>query len=317
MEFFHGKTNIDFMGRAALPAAIFSAVLSLVCMGSMIVRGFNFGIDFTGGVLIEAGYEQAPDLAVIREQLRGAGFAEAQVQNFGSTREVLVRLPPVEGAADDLAAQGGALGQEVIELLRQDGQQVELRRIEFVGPNVGEDLIERGVLAVLAALFLILLYVMFRFQWKFSVGAIVATLHDVIVVMGVFSIFGLQFDLSVLAAVLAVLGYSLNDTIVVFDRVRENLKKTRRGNTVEVLNTAINETLSRTVITHGTTSLVVLALLFFGGETLRGFSIAMMAGIVFGTYSSIYIATATTMWLKVTPADLAPPRKEEQVDEMP
>lgn len=317
MEFFHGKTNIDFMGRAALPAAIFSAVLTVVCIGSMFVRGFNFGIDFTGGVLIEAGYEQAPDLAVIREQLHGAGFAEAQVQNFGTTRDVLVRLPPIEGEADDLAAQGGALGQEIIKLLRQGGQQVELRRIEFVGPNVGEDLIERGVLAVLAAMFLILLYVMFRFQWKFSVGAIVATFHDVIVVMGVFSIFGLQFDLSVLAAVLAVLGYSLNDTIVVFDRVRENLKKTRRGTTVEVLNTAINETLSRTIITHGTTSLVVLALLFFGGETLRGFSIAMMVGIVFGTFSSIYIATATTMWLKVTPADLAPPKKAEQVDEMP
>jgi preprotein translocase subunit SecF len=204
-----------------------------------------------------------------------------------------------------------------MQLLRKNGQQVDLRRVEFVGPNVGDDLIENGILAVMAALFLILLYVMFRFQWKFSVGAIIATLHDVIVVIGIFSLFRLQFDLSVLAAVLAVLGYSLNDTIVVFDRVRENLRKTRRGSTESVLNTAINETLSRTIITHGTTSLVVVALVLFGGETLRGFSIAMLAGIIFGTYSSIYIATAATMWLKITPADLAPPKKTEQADELP
>jgi preprotein translocase subunit SecF len=316
MEFFRSRTNIDFMG-VAVPAAVFSAVLSLACFGSIIVRGMEFGIDFTGGVLIEAGYEQVPDLGVIREDLRAGGYAEAQVQNFGTARDVLVRLPPVETADGDLANQGGRIGQEILELLRKDGQQVDLRRVEFVGPNVGDDLIEGGILAVLAALFLILLYVMFRFQWKFSVGAIVATLHDVIVVLGIFSLIGLQFDLSVLAAVLAVLGYSLNDTIVVFDRVRENLKKSRKGSTMAVLNTAINETLSRTVITHGTTSLVVVALLLFGGETLRGFSVAMLAGIVFGTYSSIYIATATTMFLKVTPTDLMPVKKSEQIDEMP
>ncbi len=316
MEFFHGTTTFDFMGKAR-PAAAFSLVLSLICIGSIIFRGLEFGIDFTGGVLIEAGYEQAPDLAVIRDELRSGGFTDALVQNFGTARDVLVRLPPREEAGTDLANQGGQLGQEVLELLRQQGAKVTLRRVEFVGPNVGEDLIEGGILAVLMALFLILLYVMFRFQWKFSVGAIVATFHDVIVVLGIFSVFGLQFDLSVLAAVLAVLGYSLNDTIVVFDRVRENLKRTRRGTTLDILNTAINETLSRTVITHGATSLVVLALLLFGGATLRGFSIAMMAGIVFGTYSSIYIATATTLWLKITPADLAPPKRTDQADEMP
>jgi preprotein translocase subunit SecF len=229
-----------------------------------------------------------------------------------------VRLPPQPSTDENnLANQGGKLGATVLELLRQRGEKVDLRRVEFVGPNVGEDLIEGGVLAVVMALLLILLYVMFRFQWKFSVGAVVSTIHDVVVVLGVFSLFHIPFDLAVLAATLAVLGYSLNDTIVVFDRVRENLKKSRRGTTVEILNTAINETLSRTIITHGTTSLVVLALLFYGGETLRGFSIAMLTGIVFGTYSSIYIATATTLWLKITPADLAPPKRAEQIDEMP
>jgi preprotein translocase subunit SecF len=316
MEFFHKKTNIDFMG-VAVPAAVFSVVLSLVCIGSILFRGMEFGIDFTGGVLIEAGYEEVPDLAVIREELRTAGYAEAQVQNFGTARDVLVRLPPISTAEGDLANQGGRIGQEILQLLRQDDQKVQLRRVEFVGPNVGDDLIESGILAVLAALFLILLYVMFRFQWKFSVGAIVATLHDVIIVLGIFSLFGLQFDLSVLAAVLAVLGYSLNDTIVVFDRVRENLKRSRKGSTMAVLNTAINETLSRTVITHGTTSLVVAALLLFGGETLYGFSVAMLVGIVFGTYSSIYIATATTLFLRVSPADLMPAKKAEEVDELP
>lgn len=315
MEFFHGKTHFDFMGKA-VPAAIFSVVLSLVCIGGMVVRGFNFGIDFTGGVLIEAGYEQPPDLGQIREELKAGGFPEAQVQNFGTARDVLVRLPPREEEGD-LANQGGKLGEQVLQLLRQKGEKVQLRRVEFVGPNVGEDLIEGGIIAVLVALFLILLYVMFRFQWKFSVGAVVSTLHDVIVVLGVFALFQFQFDLSVLAATLAVLGYSLNDTIVVFDRVRENLKRSRRGEPASILNIAINETLSRTIITHGTTSLVVLALLFFGGETLRGFSIAMLTGIVFGTYSSIYIATATTLWLKVTPADLAPPKRPEQADELP
>jgi preprotein translocase subunit SecF len=317
MEIFHRRTSIDFMGQA-IPATIFSVIVTLACLGSIAFRGLEFGIDFTGGVLIEAGYEQPPDLGMIREELAGAGFAEAQVQNFGSTRDVLVRLPPVKGAEGDLANQGGKLGQQVLEVLRSRGEQVTLRRVEFVGPNVGEDLIEGGILAVLASLGLILLYIMLRFQWKFAVGAVVATIHDAIVVVGVFSLFGLQFDLASLAAVLAVIGYSLNDTIVVFDRVRENLKRNRRGqDTAGILNVAINETLSRTIITHGTTSLVVVALLLFGGETLFGFSVAMMAGIVFGTYSSIYIATATTLYLKVTPADLAPPKKVDQVDDMP
>lgn len=317
MEFFHGKTNIDFMGKA-VPAAIVSAIISLICIGSLAIRGLDFGIDFTGGVLIEAGYEKPADLAVIREELSAGGFVDAQVQNFGTARDVLVRLPP-QGDSSEVGENAGAkLGEEVLKRLRSRGETVELRRIEFVGPNVGDDLIEGGILSVFAALVLILLYVMFRFQWKFSVGAVVSTLHDVIVVLGVFSLFHIPFDLSVLAATLAVLGYSLNDTIVVFDRVRENLKKSRRvGHTAEILNVAINETLSRTIITHGTTSLVVLALLFFGGLTLRGFSIAMLVGIVFGTYSSIYIATATTLWLKVTAADLAPPKRSEQLDELP
>jgi preprotein translocase subunit SecF len=316
MEFFRRRTRIDFMGKA-VPAAVLSAVLTLIAIGSLIVRGMEFGIDFTGGVLIEVGYQEPADLGAIRQALERGGFPDAQVQTFGTARDVLVRLPPRVGSEADLASQGGELSAEIMGLLRQSGERVALRRVEFVGPNVGGDLIEGGVLAVLLSLALILVYVMFRFQWKFGVGAIVSTAHDVIVVVGIFSFFGLQFDLSVLAATLAVLGYSLNDTIVVFDRVRENLRRTRRGTTAEILNTAINETLSRTIITHGTTSLVVLALLLFGGETLRGFSIAMLSGIIVGTYSSIYIATATTMWLKVTPVDLMPPKRTGPADELP
>lgn len=310
MNFFKKKTRIDFMGKARA-AAIFSAVLSLVCVVSLAIRGLVFGIDFTGGVLLEVGYQQTADLAAIRSQLAQSGFAEAQVQNFGTSRDVLIRLPP---RAD---AEAGKIGQEIIEVLRAKGQQVELRRVEFVGPNVGEDLVENGILALIFSLALIFIYVIFRFQWKFSAGAVVSTFHDAIVTVGIFSIFGLHFDLSVLAAVLAIIGYSLNDTIVIFDRIRENFRRMRRGTVIEIMNVSINETLSRTIITHGTTSLVVLALLIFGGETLRGFSIAMMIGIVFGVYSSIYIASATALWLDVSPAELMPPKKTEQAEETP
>jgi preprotein translocase subunit SecF len=310
MEFFKRKTHIDFMGRAR-EAAIFSIVVSLICIGSLVIKGLEFGIDFTGGVLVEVGYEQTADLNAIREKLSAGGFADSQVQNFGTSRDVLIRLPPRE------EAESGKIGQQILSVLREGGDQVALRRVEFVGPNVGEDLVSNGILAVVFALILIFFYVIFRFQWKFSAGAIVATFHDVLVVIGIFSIFSIPFDLSVLAAVLAVLGYSLNDTIVVFDRIRENFRRIRRGEVIQIFNTAINETLSRTIITHGTTSLVVVALLVFGGETLRGFAIAMMIGIVFGTYSSIYIASATALWLKVSPVELMPPKKTEEADSTP
>jgi preprotein translocase subunit SecF len=309
MEFFKGKTHIDFMGKARIAAA-FSVTLTLISLGSIAVRGLNYGIDFTGGVLLEVGYAGAADVGAIRRELASGGFDDAQVQNLGSSHEVLIRLLPK-------STDSGQVGQKILGLLRQTHPDVQLRRVEFVGPQVGADLILSGILAVVVALLLILIYVMFRFQWKFSVGAIVATFHDAIIVVGAFSVFWIPFDLSVLAAVLAIIGYSLNDTIVIFDRIRENFRKVRRGTVSEIMNTAINETLSRTIITHSTTSLVVVSLLVFGGKTLSGFSIAMMVGIVFGTYSSIYIASTAALALKVSPIELDPPKETKKAESMP
>jgi preprotein translocase subunit SecF len=310
MEFFKGKTTFDFMGKSRI-AAVFSAVLLVASFTSFAVRGLNLGIDFTGGVLVEVGFATPPDLAVVRAELEANGFPSVQVQNFGTARDVLIRLPPLDDA------NGGKVGNQIIEVLRTNSPDVQLRRVEFVGPQVGKDLTEQGTLAVLSALALILVYIMVRFQWKFAVGAIVAALHDPIITVGVFSEFGIQFDLSVLAGVLAILGYSLNDTIVIFDRIRENMRRARKGEVADIMNTSINETLSRTLMTHGMTSTVVVALLLLGGESLHGFSIALAVGIIVGTYSSIYIASATAMWLKVSTADLMPVKKEAQVDEMP
>jgi preprotein translocase subunit SecF len=309
MEFFKGKTHIDFMGKARYAAA-FSIALTVISLGSIAIRGLNFGIDFTGGVLLEVGYSQPADVSAIRSELTSGGYDDAQVQNLGSSREVLIRLLPK-------GADSSQVGQKILALLKQTHPDVVMRRVEFVGPQVGQDLILSGVLAVVVALFLILIYVMFRFQWKFSVGAIVATFHDAIIVVGVFSVFWIPFDLSVLAAVLAIIGYSLNDTIVIFDRIRENFRKIRRGTVADIMNTAINETLSRTIITHSTTSLVVVSLLVFGGKALSGFSIAMMVGIVFGTYSSIYIASAAALALKVSPVELDPPKDTRKAESTP
>jgi preprotein translocase subunit SecF len=302
--------------RYARVISTISAILMLLSIGSLFVRGLNLGIDFTGGVLLEVGYPDTADLAAIRERLAGGGYPDAQVQNFGTSKDVLIRLPPRkegEGGAD----AGGRIGQEVLAVLRAGDAGVELRRVEFVGPQVGKDLTEQGTLSVLAALVLILVYVMFRFQWKFALGAVLATAHDAVVTVGIFSLFGIPFDLSVVAAVLALIGYSLNDTVVVFDRIRDNFRTVRRGTPEEVIDRSINETLSRTLITSGVTLLVVIALLLFGGEVLRGFSIALAFGIGFGTYSSIYVASALAYFLKVSPADLMAVKKTEQVDEMP
>lgn len=309
MEFFKGKTHIDFMGKARM-AAVFSIALTLISLGSLAFRGLNFGIDFTGGVLLEVSYSEAADVAAIRTELTAGGFDDAQVQNLGSSREVLIRLLPK-------GADSSQVGQKILGLLRQTHPDVQLRRVEFVGPQVGADLILSGILAVVVALLLILIYVMFRFQWKFSVGAIVATFHDAIIVVGVFSVFWIPFDLSVLAAVLAIIGYSLNDTIVIFDRIRENFRKIRRGTVSDIMNTSINDTLSRTIITHSVTSLVVVSLLAFGGKALSGFSIAMMVGIVFGTYSSIYIASSAALALKVSPVELDPPKDTQKAESTP
>lgn len=313
LEFFSTKTNFNFLGRRRL-----LAVTSTVLMGlSLIllipgVRGLNFGIDFTGGVLLEVGYSGPADLSDIRSRLAASGFGDAQVQNFGSARDVMIRVMPREGVNSQQEAS------DILEVLRQGDATVQLRRTEFVGPQVGEELSEQGALAGLFAFLMIGIYVAARFQWKFAVGALVATLHDPVITLGIFALFQIPFDLSSLAAILAIVGYSVNDTVVVFDRIRENFRKVRRGTAEEIMNLSVNETLSRTIITSVVTLLVVVAMLVFGGETLRGFSIALCIGIFIGTYSSIYIASAVALALKAGPADVTVVKKDKDaLDSMP
>lgn len=304
MELLKKQTNIDFMRQRKL-ALIFSGVLLLVSLASVGVRGLNYGIDFTGGTLIEVGYPQSADLGQVRIDLAAAGFPEATVQYFGTTRDVLVRLAP----RDDLSK--AELSSNVLRLLRKNGgDDMQLRRVEFVGPQVGEELTEQGGLAMLIALGAILIYVSLRFQWKFSLGAVAALFHDVIVTIGFFSVLGLEFDLTVLAAVLAVIGYSLNDTIVVFDRVRENFRTMRKGTAVQIFNASLNQTLSRTIITSLTTLLVLVALFFLGGELIHEFATALIVGVIIGTYSSIYVASTSALALGVIKADFMPVQKE-------
>ena len=307
MELLRLRREIDFFGQRRI-ATILSVVLVLVSLGSLATRQLNLGIDFTGGVLLEVGYQADADLGVIRSDLGAAGYADAQVQNFGAARDVLIRIPP-RGNVD---AEG--VGEELLGVLRAGGEQVDLRRVEFVGPQVGQELTERGGLAVLFALLMILLYVMFRFQWKFALGSVAALAHDVIIILGIFSVFQLPFDLTILAAALAVIGYSLNDTIVVFDRIRENFRRIRTSDAQAVMNTSVNQMLGRTVITSLTTLLVLVALFLFGGEALKGFSSALIIGVVVGTYSSIYVAGNTALALKVSTVDLLPPKKETAND---
>lgn len=307
MELLRLRREIDFFGRRRI-ATVVSLALIAISLGSLALRGLNFGIDFTGGVLLEVGYETDADLGGIRSQLEAAGYGDAKVQNFGAARDVLIRILPREGAD----ARG--LGEELLEVLRGGGAQVDLRRVEFVGPQVGEELTERGGLAVLFALIMILLYVMFRFQWKFAVGSVAALAHDVIIILGMFSVFQLPFDLTILAAALAVIGYSLNDTIVVFDRIRENFRRIRTSDAEGIMNTSVNQMLGRTIITSLTTLLVLVALFLFGGEALKGFSSALIIGVVVGTYSSIYVAGNSALALNVSTTDLLPPKKETGTD---
>jgi len=304
MEILKTKTNIDFMGQRKL-ALIFSGMLLLVAFASFAVRGLNYGIDFTGGTLIEVGYTESADLAQVRADLGQAGFSEAVVQYFGTTHDVLVRLAP----RDDVSK--AELSSDVLRVLRKSGgDDMKLRRVEFVGPQVGEELTEQGGLAMLIALGAILVYVSLRFQWKFSLGAVAALFHDVIITIGFFSILALEFDLTVLAAVLAVIGYSLNDTIVVFDRVRENFRTMRKGTAVEIFNASLNQTLSRTLMTSLTTLLVLVALFFLGGELIHEFATALIVGVVIGTYSSVYVASTSALALGVIKTDLMPVPKE-------
>jgi preprotein translocase subunit SecF len=310
MEFFKPGTQIDFMGHRKA-AVILSILLIVISIASIAVNKFNFGIDFTGGTLIEVAYPEIADLGAVRSAL-AEDFADAQVLHFGSARDVLIRIAP---RPDESSA---VLSERVLEILRKDQAGVEMRRVEFVGPQVGEELTEKGGLAITYALIGILIYVALRFEYRFAVGAIAATLHDVIIVLGVFSLFRIEFDLTVLAAVLAVIGYSLNDTIVVFDRIRENFRRMRKGTPEQIMNVAINETLSRTIMTSGSTLLVVAAMFYFGGKVIHGFSLALLVGIAVGTFSSIYVASASVLALGLSKADLVPVKKEGvEQDERP
>lgn len=301
------KRVINFMGVRRLAFTV-TLIMTLASLGCLAVKGLNFGLDFTGGTLIELNYEQAADLNKIRSQLQEGGYPDAIVQSFGAVNDVLVRMP----------GDNPELGNQVAQVLRQDtANQVVVKRVEFVGPAVGEELRDQGGLGILLALAGIMVYLGFRFQWKFGVGAIVGLFHDVIVTLGVFSYFQLTFDLTVLAAILAIIGYSLNDTIVVFDRIRENFRFLRNTSLIENINISTTQTLLRTLATSISTLLAVGALLAFGGDNLWGFAFALFIGISVGTFSSVYIASIFLILQKLTVEDLIPPVSTDEVDEMP
>jgi preprotein translocase subunit SecF len=300
------KQNINFMGLRK-PAMILSTIMILVSIACLATLKLNVGIDFTGGSIIEVGYQQSVELEPIREVLNDNGYDDAVVQHFGSASEVLIRLVPKVGQNE------AQTSSDVIKLLRNmTDETVQERRVEYVGPQVGEELTEDGGLAVLYALIAILIYVSVRFEYRFSLGAVAALIHDVVITLGIFSLLRLDFDLSVLAAILAVIGYSLNDTIVVFDRVRENFRKIRNRTPEEVTNISINQTISRTLMTSFTTLLVLFSLFFIGGEAIHAFSLALIIGVFVGTYSSIYVATTTTLALGISRSDLLEPEVDEE-----
>ncbi|MCD2449685.1 protein translocase subunit SecF [Methylicorpusculum oleiharenae] len=304
--------DIDFLGKRTLAFAV-SGLLVLISIISLATQGLQMGIDFTGGTIVEVGYKESADLSVIRNALAEGGFSDASVQHFGSTKDVLIRLKPQEGISSS------ELSNKVLDVInKKTSERAELRRVEFVGPQVGDELAEDGGLALLYAMFGILIYVAWRFEYKFSVGSVVALIHDVIITMGFFSLLGLEFDLTVLAAVLAVVGYSINDTIVVFDRIRDNFKMLRKEESITIINVSINETLSRTLMTSFTTIIVVVALAVLGGQTIHNFALALLVGISVGTYSSIFIASAIVLSMGVTQEDLMEPVKEGvDIDNMP
>ncbi len=301
------KRVINFMGVRHI-AAVVSLIMVLASLASLVDRGLNFGLDFTGGTLIELNYEQAADLNKIRRQLQEGAYPDAVVQSFGAVNDVLVRMP-----GDD-----PDLGNKVADVLRQDAaSQMTIKRVEFVGPAVGEELRDQGGLGMLLALAGIMVYLGFRFQWKFGIGAIMSLFHDVIITLGIFSYFQFTFDLTVLAAILAIIGYSLNDTIVVFDRIRENFRFLRNTSLIENINISTTQTLLRTLATSISTLLAVGALLVFGGDNLWGFAFALFIGISVGTFSSVYIASIFLIWLDLTVEDLIPPVSTEEIDETP
>ena len=305
------KDLINFMSKRKLAMA-FSLLLILISVGSLVTKGLNLGIDFTGGYLIEAGYQHDVDLKQVRTALSDGDFADAQVQNVGTSKDIIVRIAPREDI------NKATIGDNILSILKTTSEQeVEMRRVEFVGPQVGDELRDDGGIALLVALGGILIYISLRFQLKSAVGAILALIHDVIITVGFFSLFQIDFDLSVLAAILAVIGYSLNDTVVVLDRIRETFRNIRKTSSEEILNISINQTLARTIVTSLTTLLVLLALFFLGGEIIHGFALALIIGVVIGTYSSIYIASSALMSMNIHKQDFLVVAKEQIVDDAP
>ena len=331
MEFLKRDTRIDFLGKRRL-ATIVSAIIIVASIGSIAIKGLNFGIDFTGGTLVEVSYQQTVEVSSVRGQLQDAGFSDAQVQYFGTAKDILIRIPvrsvqnSVSISSDVMETLRSPFSEKIVEDSRRAVQRcissneiqdckVQMRRVEFVGPQIGDELTEQGGLAMIYALIGILIYVAWRFEWRFSLGAVAALVHDILITVGVFSILGLDFSLPVLAALLAVIGYSLNDTIVVFDRIRENFRKMRTSESIEVMNRSINQILPRTILTSLTTLLVVVTLLVLGGEVIKGFAIALLIGILVGTYSSIFVASPVVLGLGISRENMIQVKKEDPMRE--
>lgn len=308
MEFFKIRKDIPFM-RHALVFNVLSIIMFSLAAGALTFKGLNLGVEFTGGTVMEVGYSNSADLTKIRDSLESGGMSEAIVQSFGDSRTVLIRLPTKPEIT------GAKLSDQVFLLLKEDDSQLELRRVDYVGSQVGEELVEKGALALLVVSLGIVIYLAFRFEWKFGLAAILANLHDVVIILGFFALFQWEFSLPVLAAVLAILGYSVNESVVVFDRIRENFRRMRKAEVPEVINNAITRIMGRTIITHGSTQLMVLSILIFGGETLHYFALALTIGILFGIYSSIFVASPLILWLGISREDLIKPevKKEEAV----
>ena len=315
MEFFRIKKDIPFM-RHALVFNVISLLTFLLAVFFLLSKGLHMSVEFTGGTLLELTYKEAPDLENVRRQLDAEGFIDAQVQNFGTSRDVLIRLPVRKGEADQAQSK---VGQQVLASLSKVGADgtasmaaPELKRVEFVGPQVGKELVEDGSLALLLVIIGIVLYLAFRFEWRFAVSAIIANLHDVVIILGFFALFQWEFSLPVLAAILAVLGYSVNESVVVADRIRENFRKMRKASVTEVIDNAITRTISRTIITHGSTQLMVTSMLIFGGQALHYFALALTIGILFGIYSSVLVMAPLVRWLGVKREDLVKHIKERR-----
>jgi preprotein translocase subunit SecF len=310
MEFFRIKHDIPFMSWGKYTTAI-SLVTFLVSVFFLVSKGLNLGVDFTGGTVMEVGYTQPADINRVRSTLAKLGMADASVQNFGTSRDVLIRLPvkPEMSSA--------RLSETVIAALRQDDASAEVRRVEFVGPQVGKELVENGALALLVVSLGIVAYLAVRFEWKFGVSGIIANLHDVVIILGFFAFFQWEFSLTVLAAILAILGYSVNESVVIFDRIRENFRKMRKASVNQVIDNAITRTMSRTIITHGSTQMVVVSMLLFGGEALHYFALALTIGILFGIYSSVLVASPILILLGVSRQDIVKPEKKEEVEALP